>query len=240
VTSFEERVEAFRGDPAWVRLRALAERFESLHWSYGAFPTIAPDPLLARDVRTATYPVGHTRELFARQLVRASPLPRFARTASEPTSLGAVRDATTMTAAFRDLLDLNRRFRVRHGFVTPLQGAAGMHGWLALVFSGDPGDLDDVLDAGRHDLAQVANSIHRELMRRHARTVSEAYVPTLGTRVRAVVECLSRGYGTEEIADRLHISVHTVNKHVAAAKRVLHATTSAELVARSLQWGLID
>jgi DNA-binding CsgD family transcriptional regulator len=62
----------------------------------------------------------------------------------------------------------------------------------------------------------------------------------LSDRERAVLGELARGHATEEIADALFLSPHTVRSHVKAAMRKLDARTRAHAVAIALTAGTIE
>ena len=62
----------------------------------------------------------------------------------------------------------------------------------------------------------------------------------LSGRERAVLGELARGRATEEIADSLVVSPHTVRSHVKAAMRKLGAHTRAHAVAIALSAGAIE
>ncbi len=62
----------------------------------------------------------------------------------------------------------------------------------------------------------------------------------LSGRERAVLGELARGRATEEIADTLVVSPHTVRSHVKAAMRKLGARTRAHAVAIALSAGAIE
>jgi DNA-binding CsgD family transcriptional regulator len=62
---------------------------------------------------------------------------------------------------------------------------------------------------------------------------------TLTDRQLDVVRLLALGLGSAAIAESLGVSIHTVDKHVALAKRTLGVRSSAQLTAMSLRWGLI-
>jgi DNA-binding CsgD family transcriptional regulator len=62
----------------------------------------------------------------------------------------------------------------------------------------------------------------------------------LSRRERAVLGELARGRATEEIADSLVVSPHTVRSHVKAAMRKLGARTRAHAVAIALSAGAIE
>jgi DNA-binding CsgD family transcriptional regulator len=62
----------------------------------------------------------------------------------------------------------------------------------------------------------------------------------LSHRERAVLTELARGHATEEIADALILSPHTIRSHVKAAMRKLNARTRAHAVAIALSAGVIE
>ena len=62
----------------------------------------------------------------------------------------------------------------------------------------------------------------------------------LSMRERAVLAGLAVGQATEEIAETLVLSPHTVRSHVKTAMRKLNARTRAQAVAIALSTGTID
>ena len=76
----------------------------------------------------------------------------------------------------------------------------------------------------------------------HARTRRELAVRAqrLSERERAVLAELAKGNVTEEIAELLVLSPHTIRSHVKAAMRKLGARTRAHAVAIALASGVID
>ena len=62
----------------------------------------------------------------------------------------------------------------------------------------------------------------------------------LSRRERAVLDALAQGQATEEIAQALVLSPHTVRSHVKTAMRKLGARTRAHAVAIALSAGAID
>jgi DNA-binding NarL/FixJ family response regulator len=68
--------------------------------------------------------------------------------------------------------------------------------------------------------------------------ISEAIqvkLPMLSRREREILGLLSEGHSTEEVADELSLSAHTVRTHVKNAMRKLEATTRAHAVAIALR-----
>ena len=65
----------------------------------------------------------------------------------------------------------------------------------------------------------------------------EAY--SLTARELEVVGLLAVGLGNAEIAERLHISAHTVRNHIRNAREKLHAPTRLALVLAAQRLGLL-
>jgi DNA-binding CsgD family transcriptional regulator len=62
----------------------------------------------------------------------------------------------------------------------------------------------------------------------------------LSAKERMVLGGLARGYSTEEVAEELNVSPHTVRTHVKNLMRKLDARTRAHAVAIALSEGAID
>lgn len=65
-----------------------------------------------------------------------------------------------------------------------------------------------------------------------------AAVPGLGDAERALLECLLRGDSLGQAASALHLSRRTADRRLAAARRALGATTTAEALAIAVRIGL--
>jgi DNA-binding NarL/FixJ family response regulator len=78
-------------------------------------------------------------------------------------------------------------------------------------------------------------SLEQARARRHAAERAKR----LSHRERAVLSELAHGQATEQIADSLYLSPHTVRSHVKAAMRKLNARTRAHAVAIALTAGAI-
>jgi DNA-binding CsgD family transcriptional regulator len=66
-----------------------------------------------------------------------------------------------------------------------------------------------------------------------------AGLATLSARERLVLIELARGLQTEEIAEALHLSPHTVRTHVKNSMRKLRSKTRAQAVAHACLGGLV-
>jgi DNA-binding CsgD family transcriptional regulator len=60
-------------------------------------------------------------------------------------------------------------------------------------------------------------------------------LPMLSRREREILSLLSKGRSTEDVADELALSAHTVRTHVKNAMRKLEASTRAHAVAIALR-----
>lgn len=67
-------------------------------------------------------------------------------------------------------------------------------------------------------------------------TVAQSPFEVLSDRELEVFELTGRGYGTREIAERLHLSVKTVESYRARIKNKLNLSSAAELMQHAVQW----
>lgn len=72
----------------------------------------------------------------------------------------------------------------------------------------------------------------------HASLASGSPVEALSDRELQVFESIGRGLGTREIAERLHLSVHTIETHRQRIKSKLAIHTTTELARAAAQWVL--
>jgi DNA-binding NarL/FixJ family response regulator len=68
------------------------------------------------------------------------------------------------------------------------------------------------------------------------RDLSQSPMEVLSDRELEVFEMTGRGLGTREIAERLHLSVKTVESYRARIKNKLNLNTAAELMQHAVQW----
>ena len=235
----ELSVQALREDPTWTQLQAFLGPLGFSRWSYCAVPTCyalgRPDP-----VRIITYPEGWVRDFVGRGFASYSPVLAYAMARRKPGDFSRVGDQGNRAVRLRELLELNHSFGVTNGFVLPLAHGLGMIGALALVFDGSARDCARSFERHARAIQARAGDVHRGVLDRHASVLCAGLVPALGDRQLEVVRLLAQGLGSAAIAESLGVSIHTIDKHVALAKRVLGVRSSAELTAMSLRWGLID
>ncbi|MEE4379819.1 MAG: response regulator transcription factor [Candidatus Competibacteraceae bacterium] len=62
----------------------------------------------------------------------------------------------------------------------------------------------------------------------------------IGNRTFQVLQCLAEGCTNKEIAQRVHISVHTVKAHLAKLFQCLHTTNRTDAVMEAVRLGLIE
>jgi DNA-binding CsgD family transcriptional regulator len=137
------------------------------------------------------------------------------------------------------LLRLNREFRVTQGIVIPLRDVFGFTGMLACSFEGTERQLRESWQAQAAAFLEQVRQHHGQILSRYARPLTRDAVPELSARQREIVRLLANGLSTEDVADALRISVHTVNKHVAMLKQSMGAETLAHATALAARWGLI-
>jgi DNA-binding NarL/FixJ family response regulator len=92
-----------------------------------------------------------------------------------------------------------------------------------------------VLDGGIY----VSEEINERLLMGIAagqRHLAHSPLEVLSDRELEVFELTGRGLGTREIADRLHLSIKTVESYRARIKSKLNLTNAAELMQHAVQW----
>ena len=65
-------------------------------------------------------------------------------------------------------------------------------------------------------------------------------IKTLSNRELQVFELIGEGRGTRDIAERLHLSMKTIDTHRENIKRKLGAPTGAELNRQAVEWVLAN
>jgi DNA-binding CsgD family transcriptional regulator len=236
--SIDRFARELQADPAWQRLDASLRQRGFRHWAYAASPTCHQVGQGA-PLRVTTYPMAHVEACKAGQLYRDCPGLAFAREQAGATDFSVVRANTPVTGRLQRLLELNRRFDVRRGVVISLRGPLGMHAGMALAFEGSPREWAERGRSLGEEVEPLLHDFNRALLARHARAFATPLLPPLGAQQRELIRLLAEGHGTEAAAGTLHLSVHTVNKHIAALKRITRTRSAAQLTACALQWGLI-
>jgi DNA-binding NarL/FixJ family response regulator len=118
--------------------------------------------------------------------------------------------------------------------------ALGLGAAALLPVDVDPSTLRATLEAAQHGLVLVTREDLPALLPAEASVSSvTAPVEALTTREVEVLQWLARGLTNGQIAQRLHISEHTVKFHVASILGKLGARSRADAVARGIGLGWI-
>jgi DNA-binding NarL/FixJ family response regulator len=83
-----------------------------------------------------------------------------------------------------------------------------------------------------------AESIQRLIGRAARARAKEGGIESLSDRELEVFELIGRGKSTRSIAQKLHLSVHTIESHRENIRAKLSLQNGAELVQRAVQWVL--
>jgi len=119
---------------------------------------------------------------------------------------------------------------------------AGARGYVPKQSAGQ--ELIDAIEAvQRGDLFLSRTLPHRLRDALHA-AKGRAARPTgrlaaLTTRQRQVMQLVAEGHTNKEIADRLDIAVETVKSHRKNLKRALRVTSTAEVIRKAVEWGVV-
>jgi len=235
----ERDAASLRESAPWAALDARARALGFSHWSFTSVPVCAgPRPL--GPTRITTYPTAYVEECAGRGLYDANPGFAYALRRAEPAYYGVVRSYVPHTAPVRSFLDLNRRFDVTRGVLLPLVDVLGVRSVLGLCFSGSERELELLWHDARGRVLEVAAGLNRAVLGEHLDHFAAGLLPVLTPRQRDVLRELSEGSSVGEAAERMRVSIHTADKHLAAARRALHAATSAQAVAAAVRFRMLE
>lgn len=116
---------------------------------------------------------------------------------------------------------------------------AGAQGYLLKDHPAEdiPQAIFQLIDGG----APISPVIAKQMLKRFRRSVaSNADIEQLTKRERDVLEMVSRGYTSVEIAEKMCKSYHTITTHVRNIYRKLAVNSRAEAVSKAMQFGLLD
>lgn len=231
--------ESLRDSRHWIELTGRAGGLGFDHWTYTAVPTCAGARPLG-PTRVTTYPRAYVTECAARSLYDANPGFAYAMSNTAPIYYGKVRTYIPHSAPVLSYLDLNRRFDVTRGILVPIGNVFGMRAVLGLAFAGTEFELETLWHDARGPVLELASGLNRRLLEDQPLTFAAGLLPRLTRRQKELLCWLAEGESVGSAADRLHISIYTADKHVAAAKRALEAQTTAQAVALAIRFQLLE
>jgi DNA-binding CsgD family transcriptional regulator len=233
----DSALEVLRSDAVWCGMDELFSEAGFRYWSYAAAPVL-PSPV-AHALRVTTYPREHVKQCIEHDLLSSCPGLSFAFRHTRPALFKTVRANTPTSRKFRAMLELNREHGVTRGIVIPLRDVFGMTGMIALEFEGTDEALLELWRGKREFLLTEITQRNEDILARHGRCFTRGALPDLPQRRRDVIKLLAQGLTTRDVADTLHISIDTINKHTAAIKHQLGTRTTAQTTALAARWGLI-
>jgi DNA-binding NarL/FixJ family response regulator len=111
---------------------------------------------------------------------------------------------------------------------------AGASGYL--LKRADPADILRAIQDVKEGGAPMSNQIARRVVQSfRGEPADAAKLEGLSQREEEILEHLSKGYSTKEIADRLSVSVNTVRTHLQHIYEKLHVRSRTEAVAKFLK-----
>lgn len=112
-----------------------------------------------------------------------------------------------------------------------------LRGWGILTPDAAPGELEAAVAAVARGLVVLPRSLTERVL--HS-TAAEDLDEPLTNREREVLELLAQGLSNKLIAQRLHISEHTVKFHISSLYAKLGVSGRAEAVSRGARYGLLS
>jgi len=111
---------------------------------------------------------------------------------------------------------------------------AGASGYL--LKRADPADILRAIQEVKQGGAPMSSQVARQVVHSFREATQDARkVETLSEREEEILEQLSKGYSTKEIADRTSVSVNTVRTHLQHIYEKLHVRSRTEAVLKYLQ-----
>jgi DNA-binding NarL/FixJ family response regulator len=111
---------------------------------------------------------------------------------------------------------------------------AGASGYL--LKRADPADILRAIQDVKQGGAPMSNQIARRVVQSFSEKSGDvSKIEGLSQREEEILQHLSKGYSTKEIADRLSVSVNTVRTHLQHIYEKLHVRSRTEAVAKFLQ-----
>ncbi len=110
---------------------------------------------------------------------------------------------------------------------------AGASGYL--LKRADPAEILEAIRDVKHGGAPMSSQIARRVVQSFRQERQEPKLEGLSQREEEILQHLSKGYSTKEIADRLSVSVNTVRTHLQHIYDKLHVRSRTEAVLKFLQ-----
>lgn len=213
----------------------------SLGFSQWIFSSVASNHLPTNTAvkRVTSYPRGFVDDYNYHGFSAVDPSTPYWLTHNKAASYRKVRRSVSLSPKQKDLMNLNRDHAVNQGIVIPLNNVLAFKSVMALSFDGTVEELNSYIGEVRDTLFSTSQNFNRQFLTRHKSYFLDSNLPSLTQQQARILILLAQGLLTKQIADRLSISANGVDKHIARIKSSLSAKTTAEAVARSIQWQLI-
>lgn len=234
--SFVERCE--RAAPASDLVAAFQSALDHMGFHYFACCShVNPRDPPQHAVVLHNFPKAWVRSYAERNLNEYDPV--FIRAEKEilPFHWDAPEFRVTLTPLQKQILREGASFGIAHGYTVPihLPSTAG-----ALPASCSVVPASDSIDARAYRAVQVMSmylyaSVGYQNDLRAAHDVATRGGPVLSARERECLELAAHGKSDWEISQVLHISEHTVHKHVETAKRRLGVSTRIQAIVWAVQ-----
>ena len=116
--------------------------------------------------------------------------------------------------------------------------SAGADGYL--LKNAEPEELQKAIILVHQGMSVLSPQITRKVLNAVGTAPSTSFDSGLSNREMEVLECLTKGYKTDRIAQELFISENTVKTHVRHILEKMSAANRAEAVSKALQMGLFN
>ncbi|NHZ66478.1 LuxR family transcriptional regulator [Massilia genomosp. 1] len=185
-----------------------------------------------RIVIVSTYPSEWLTRYSQNDYIASDPTVKHGLTSVQPVIWSTTKDLA------RQFWEDAASFGLRVGFAQSIWDSHGRGSMLSLSRDGTEFTQSELV-LKLPQLSWLAHIAHAGMVRHIIPPEIIDEPPTLTGREREILQLVSTGLTSQEIADRLQVTKHTTDKHMDAVRSKLHAENKIDAVARAIRWGLI-
>lgn len=209
----------------------ITSRFGVKHAAY--FALELPHFILPEPFFVATYPAHWVEHYRAQGYVEHDPVLHHAARAIMPTNWSGIKENNPI--AHKMFIEAEVTGIGNQGITVPIRGPNGETAIFSLTNTCSDQDWKLFFQTEMAQIQLVAHQFHTSVVEKHG--LDNQY--HLSRREKEVLEWLAAGKTQDDVADILHLSVHTIQTYIQSARYKLNAINTAHTVARAIRMKLV-
>ncbi|MEO1700610.1 MAG: LuxR family transcriptional regulator [Pseudomonadota bacterium] len=216
----------------WVDdLVNITSHFGVKHAAY--FGLELPHFILPEPFFVATYPAHWIEHYRAQGYVEHDPVLHQVAREIMPTNWSSLKESNPI--ARKMFMEAEVSGIGNQGITVPIRGPNGETAIFSLINKCSDQEWTRLLQDQMAQIQFVAHQFHTNVVEKHG--LGNQY--HLSRREKEVLEWLAAGKTQEDVADILHLSVHTIQTYIQSARYKLNAINTAHTVARAIRMKLV-